>query len=693
MIARRSILRACVCGGDRPTDGPTDTLYDRATHNRLTCLTQATPEERDRAGDTRTRQVSPAACSRSEEANGTRAGARGTQICVLLSTNFTLHTRTFIRAHKRRALVTLLLLLPPLVMGAFVAKPKGGDGSGSSYAPTVSGLGGPDGFLRDTCIEGILNLENRQVNNDTFAKISAVQQVTRQVLSLSLANNRITALVFDEAGGNVLAAALVPAARQSSGGAADVSTNASPAAPTASVDDDDDLEREQSVLRSRVGKSPPPPAPPLRSSANWPMLENLDLSGNNELFNYSGLASVTATLRSLRLANNGIFKVPTDVWALSNLTKLDLSHNRLLVLPVGISMLTKLNSLKLSHNSLVSNGTTSCLPEEMRLCSRLRRLDLSHNKLRELPVNWRVDREHQRRSTLRQGQSSNAGTAASSPRIKAGDASRSPVLQSKRATGSPSFSLAGGGAFKKADPNDPPPSLTLGGSSFTAVSAAIAAAAAAASAPPVPIKYFDPNRVSYIQITLLNLSNNQIDSLSPSIGLLRSLNSLNLGYNKLRSLPTEIALLTELKYLDLRFNSLPSLLTEICQLPRLSKLCLQNNKISGLPYEIRKLKKLTHFFISSNQLVDLPDVISEIRNVRVLKLCNNKLLTIPDSMFRLQKLRLLDLRYGPNGEMHEAEMSTSTRQPATQAHRPLAPVACRMFLLFLLSPSLSASTS
>ena len=42
-------------------------------------------------------------------------------------------------------------------------------------------------------------------------------------------------------------------------------------------------------------------------------------------------------------------------------------------------------------------------------------------------------------------------------------------------------------------------------------------------------KLLDPLRISFAHITSLNLSNNSIQFLTPSIGLLRSLNSLNLG--------------------------------------------------------------------------------------------------------------------------------------------------------------------
>ena len=513
-------------------------------------------------------------------------------------------------------------------MGGLIMKPKSDSASASYLSLNV-----PPGVDPYGVNEGILNLEHRQITNDAFARISAIPQLTKQILSLSLANNRITALVFDET--SKPSELIVPTSSSNANTTANGGTTESTLGRSAGGDASDDEDDPMYQSASYIGcPKPSAAAIPLRSSTNWPILENLDLSANNELFNYGGLSTINATLRSLRLSNNGIFKVPTEVWSLVNLTKLDLSHNRLIVLPPGIALLTKLNYIKLSHNSLASTSTTSCIPEEMKYCSRLRRLDLSHNKLRELPVNYRVDRENAQRRSVTHANSFGP-SANSSPRHGTGAASTTNGRSFPTVTGAGAGGPASSPVLKS--------SAASGKKGIEEL--ALTAAAHSAHQPPPPIKYFDPNRVSYIQITLLNLSNNQIDSLSPSIGLLRSLNSLNLGYNKLRSLPTEIALLAELKYLDLRFNQLPSLLTEICQLPRLSKLCLQNNKISALPYEIRRLKKLTHFFISSNQLVDLPDVISEVRNVRVLKLCNNKLLTIPDSIFRLQKLRLLDLSF------------------------------------------------
>ena len=125
----------------------------------------------------------------------------------------------------------------------------------------------------------------------------------------------------------------------------------------------------------------------------------------------------------------------------------------------------------------------------------------------------------------------------------------------------------------------------------------------------------------FYNVSSLNLSNNQISSLSPAIGLLVSLRRLDLGFNKLRSLPAEILHLKELRSLDLRFNLLPSLLNEVCLLPRLTKLSVQNNQISSLPTAIGSMKHLTHFFCTRNFLVAFRFVPSPRTLSSLLTLC------------------------------------------------------------------------
>jgi len=463
-------------------------------------------------------------------------------------------------------------------MGALITKGKGvgekggaSDGASSgAYAPGTQGIG-PDGVLKDPVVEGILNLENKQITVEIFAKIATIQPVTKQVVSLSLANNRLTAIVFDGDGPGSAASssALVAAAASSAAllppSLSRMGTDVFPApssggAGLAALQEDleESMEDAGPALSGAAPASPLTPTAssagssaggslsspskkfatlvihPLRSSLSWPLLENLDLSANVDLFNYAGLNNIGATLRSLRLANNGIFKVPREVWSLANLTKLDLSHNRLISLPAGVCMLTQLHSLKLSHNSLTATTSTSCIPEELRLCTRLRRLDLSHNKLKELPVNWSADKQTQlqrksvltARASVERARSGSNPTPPDSQPLMPSDGS-SPMLAPAK-SGKPG-GLRGGAGFGKVDPSMLPPAAMAGAAAaaggspiagpvssppLTSGAAPAASSSATLSSSPsssslsqqasIPIKYFDPARISYIGLTLLN---------------------------------------------------------------------------------------------------------------------------------------------------------------------------------------------
>jgi Leucine-rich repeat (LRR) protein len=179
-------------------------------------------------------------------------------------------------------------------------------------------------------------------------------------------------------------------------------------------------------------------------------------------------------------------------------------------------------------------------------------------------------------------------------------------------------------------------------------------------------KLLDPLRVSFVHITSLNLSNNNIQFLTPSIGLLRSLNSLNLGYvvevivmlvclaltrahsncryNKLRSLPVEICLLTELK---VRCSSLLLLLS--VSLTFLPCRCRTEHTVLGpalQPASVHHRRGILSFsddwpacstFIGV-QICSLP-------RLSKLALQNNKISSLPPEIRKLVKLTHFLVRF------------------------------------------------
>ena len=83
---------------------------------------------------------------------------------------------------------------------------------------------------------------------------------------------------------------------------------------------------------------------------------------------------------SLKLQNNNLPSLPSELFTATQLRKLDLSHNLLKAVQAEMFSLPCLEVLSLSHNSIRE------LPETSEWTSTLLSLDLSHNQLQNLPT-------------------------------------------------------------------------------------------------------------------------------------------------------------------------------------------------------------------------------------------------------------------------------------------------------------------
>ncbi|MGE0670184.1 MAG: NEL-type E3 ubiquitin ligase domain-containing protein [Parachlamydiales bacterium] len=142
----------------------------------------------------------------------------------------------------------------------------------------------------------------------------------------------------------------------------------------------------------------------------------------------------------------------------------------------------------------------------------------------------------------------------------------------------------------------------------------------------------------------LNLSKNQLSSLSEQIGLLQNLRMLDLKYNQLSSLPGQIGLLQNLNELFLFDNRLSSLPEQIVQLQNLEQLYLGKNQLSSLPEQIVQLQKLRMLDLTYNQLSSLPEQFGLLQNLKELFLFDNRLSSLPEQIVQLQNLEKLYLQ-------------------------------------------------
>nr|XP_006819079.1 PREDICTED: leucine-rich repeat-containing protein 28-like [Saccoglossus kowalevskii] len=114
-------------------------------------------------------------------------------------------------------------------------------------------------------------------------------------------------------------------------------------------------------------------------------------------------------------------------------------------------------------------------------------------------------------------------------------------------------------------------------------------------------------KISHIcNLESLDVSCNNLTSISPTIGNLKKLKKLHLSNNDLKSLPAEIGKLKKLTNLEAINNKLVLIPNEICECGSLVTLALDCNRLKELPRDIIKLQYLTEISLAGNKLTHLP---------------------------------------------------------------------------------------
>lgn len=141
----------------------------------------------------------------------------------------------------------------------------------------------------------------------------------------------------------------------------------------------------------------------------------------------------------------------------------------------------------------------------------------------------------------------------------------------------------------------------------------------------------------------LDISNNGIEKLGVELGRLTQLKHLNASGNALKRLPKTIGQLSQLRSLDLGHNQLTQLPNTLGQCQQLDHLDLSNNRLRVLPRTMGQLTQLSELIISENRLKRLPTSIGDCVMLRRLYLTANRLTQIPATLSRLQWLSELKL--------------------------------------------------
>ncbi len=119
----------------------------------------------------------------------------------------------------------------------------------------------------------------------------------------------------------------------------------------------------------------------------------------------------------------------------------------------------------------------------------------------------------------------------------------------------------------------------------------------------------------------LNISNNELDTLPPTLKSLQHLILLDASGNGLEQLGPELFALTKVQDLDLSRNQLRQLPTGIGNLSSLVRLDLSQNQLTRLPPELGRLGNLQYLSINSNPGLKVDKSITGLRkNLKVLYL-------------------------------------------------------------------------
>ncbi|KAG6615934.1 Adenylate cyclase-like protein [Phytophthora cinnamomi] len=331
-------------------------------------------------------------------------------------------------------------------------------------------------------------------------------------------------------------------------------------------------------------------------------------------------------LKTLVISHNCLTRIPSGIQDLIHLEELDVSHNQLTRLPSCLQTTTTLTSIRASHNYIQAFS-----PKLWKLRD-IRYLDLSHNRLKELPY---VEGDLKLLRETREWQVG-VGLLVGLEVLLLNDNILIEVPKSIEKCG---------------------------------------------------------------ELTLLDLSNNHLSSLSDEVPALISLERMVLHHNALRSLPEAIGNLSSLQELDLAHNRLLTLPESIGALHKLETLHLISNQLRLLPKEFGALSQLRHLDLDNNpKLINLEDFFQHLSSVSFFSASSCGIVTfesldfLKDSPVRTLRLRQNALLEFPLLIGHAAMQDTLQELVLAHNHLSQVPLAVLLYCSHLQHLDLSSNS-
>ncbi|CBQ72433.1 Adenylate cyclase [Sporisorium reilianum SRZ2] len=335
----------------------------------------------------------------------------------------------------------------------------------------------------------------------------------------------------------------------------------------------------------------------LYKHADW--IVSLDLSGNPMSDLPLDFVQLCSSLRTLRLSNLALKRIPQSVRHSETLTHLDVSNNRIVELShISLDLIPELMSLKVQNNRLFD------LPPYFSGIRTLRNLNISNNRFDEFPsvicdVPSLVDLD------------------VSFNSITELPAEIANLVNLER------FILAANSLEKLPDSMSELVNLRT-----------------------IDLRRNKVQDVSSLlglpRLQNIQAESNNIKSFEATLG--PQLTQVELGRNPLSKVRIAALTTCDLTSLDLSSTNMTRLEEGLFpQLPALVKLTLDGNQLVVLPDTLGELKRLEMLSCSNNLLATLPESIGDLKALKELLVHNNNLKTLPQSLWFCESLAHINL--------------------------------------------------
>ncbi|TNM87667.1 leucine-rich repeat-containing protein 40 isoform X1 [Takifugu flavidus] len=376
-------------------------------------------------------------------------------------------------------------------------------------------------------------------------------------------------------------------------------------------------------------------------------LQKLNLSHNKLSWLPDSIGQLTK-VKMLDCSNNQLTEVPASLSQMSALEQLYLRHNKLDLLPnlkspvlkdlyFGNNQIEQLEPEQLSSLTAISvlelrDNKIRSLPEEITLLSSLTRLDLTNNDISSLPASLGL--LSHLKVVLLEG---NPLRGLRRDLLTKGTTELLKYLRG-RITESSAASAA-----------EEPTAMTLPSQAkvnFHNIQTLKMLQYSEKQTAAIPDEVFDA--AVNQGVTAVNFSKNLLTSIPPRLlEFQSSLSDINLGFNRLAGCDPICSLL-QLTHIDLRNNQMAELPAEMKNLTKLRSIILNYNRFKSFPGVLYQIVSLETILLGNNQVdgVD-PSHLMKLSHLSTLDLSNNDLLKIPPELGLCTSLRCLSLEGNP----------------------------------------------